>query len=92
MSRVNPSKLGAFEFSMEAMSNGGKKYSLYGTDLNLRNHFGVVYCQSTMMWLGALDSFQLSDEEEIHGKAIFLFAETSSGSDNLKVVISCQSE
>jgi hypothetical protein len=88
-----------FDYSMQITSKGGHTYCLYGHDLNLRNHFGAIYCLSSEMWLGALDFVDISstsckddDEDSIVGRGIFVFAETSCGSDNLKIVFFCKGE
>ena len=87
----------SFDYSMQVITQGGHVYSLYGHDKELRNHFGGVCFLSSQSWLAALDFVDVSitgtnekdGEDQIIGKGIFVFAETSAGADNLKFVFFC---
>ena len=94
----HPTKLSrygeSFDFCLEikVVSDDKESYCLYG-EADLRHHYGAIFCSSSELWLGALDSFDLSKSgDKCDERATFLYADLSTGNDNLKVVIFCGGE
>jgi len=95
----HPTKLSrygeSFDFCLEikVASDNKESYCLYGEADDLRHHYGAIFCTSSELWLGALDSFNLPKSSDICGeRAVFLYADLSGGNDNLRVVIFFEGE
>ena len=78
-----------FEYCMHLVSKGLQKYCVYGSQAELLNHFGAIYSQSSELWLGPLDSFNIRSQDacDMNGRAVFLYAEISKGVDDVNVVV-----
>jgi hypothetical protein len=98
--KIPPSQLSRwdgdiFEYCLQVASKGDQKYFLFGNQQSLHNHYGAIYSQSSeLLWLCALDSFNVRSEEDngVSGRGVFLYAEMSKGIDDLNIVLFCDGE